>query len=50
MKKKIALLSFVIVSGIYSAFACGDSECGGGTVKCCTDQYGKVFMCKGTGE
>ncbi len=36
MKLKLSLLALVAACGIYSAVACGYSECGGGNVRCCT--------------
>ncbi len=43
MKKKIAIFIVATTLGIYSAYACSVSECGGGTTVCCTVSSGKSF-------
>jgi len=46
MKLKLALLVIACCLGVYTSFACGKSECGGGKDQCCKDVWGAMYYTK----
>jgi len=45
MKKKLFFLLVVSCLGFSIAFACGSTDCAGGSTKCCTTAAGKTYNC-----
>lgn len=48
MKLKVLLLSAACLLGVYTSFACGKSECGGGKDQCCKDIFGAMYYTRAT--